>query len=86
MFLLLWVSFGYQVKCNIVDAVLITFFFLYQGARVELSAKNLKVMDQIPPSFPRYGIKTPQFTFSPFPTSLLHLPVHGIVQGGILSF
>lgn len=26
---------------------------LYQGARVELSAKNLKVMDQIPPSFPR---------------------------------
>uniref|UniRef100_A0A8C4IPF8 Phosphatidylinositol 3,4,5-trisphosphate-dependent Rac exchanger 1 protein n=1 Tax=Dicentrarchus labrax TaxID=13489 RepID=A0A8C4IPF8_DICLA len=27
-----------------------------QGARVELSAKNLKVMDQMPPSFPRYGI------------------------------
>uniref|UniRef100_A0A4W6CLB3 Phosphatidylinositol-3,4,5-trisphosphate dependent Rac exchange factor 1 n=1 Tax=Lates calcarifer TaxID=8187 RepID=A0A4W6CLB3_LATCA len=29
-----------------------------QGARVELSAKNLKVMDQMPPSAPRYFIKT----------------------------
>uniref|UniRef100_G3NLA9 Phosphatidylinositol 3,4,5-trisphosphate-dependent Rac exchanger 1 protein n=1 Tax=Gasterosteus aculeatus aculeatus TaxID=481459 RepID=G3NLA9_GASAC len=28
-----------------------------QGARVELSAKNLKVMDQMPPSFPRYCVK-----------------------------
>lgn len=27
-----------------------------QGARVELSAKNLKVMDQMPPSAPRYAV------------------------------
>lgn len=30
----------------------------YQGARVELSAKNLKVMDQMPPSAPRYEALT----------------------------
>lgn len=33
------------------------FFIWFQGARVELSAKNLKVMDQMPPSFPRYCVK-----------------------------
>lgn len=31
------------------------FLWFYQGARVELSAKNLKVMDQMPPSAPRYA-------------------------------
>uniref|UniRef100_A0A8D0AMF2 Phosphatidylinositol 3,4,5-trisphosphate-dependent Rac exchanger 1 protein n=1 Tax=Sander lucioperca TaxID=283035 RepID=A0A8D0AMF2_SANLU len=35
-----------------------------QGARVELSAKNLKVMDQMTPSFPRYCIKPLPGTFS----------------------
>ncbi|KAG8002889.1 Phosphatidylinositol 3 [Nibea albiflora] len=40
-----------------------------QGARVELSAKNLKVMDQMPPSFPRYGIK-------PLPGNSFHTSVH----------
>uniref|UniRef100_A0A3B4ZFS3 Phosphatidylinositol 3,4,5-trisphosphate-dependent Rac exchanger 1 protein n=1 Tax=Stegastes partitus TaxID=144197 RepID=A0A3B4ZFS3_9TELE len=37
-----------------------------QGARVELSAKNLKVMDQMPPSAPRYRMKPLTATSAPF--------------------
>uniref|UniRef100_A0A671YDR9 Phosphatidylinositol 3,4,5-trisphosphate-dependent Rac exchanger 1 protein n=1 Tax=Sparus aurata TaxID=8175 RepID=A0A671YDR9_SPAAU len=44
-----------------------------QGARVELSAKNLKVMDQMTPSFPRYGIKPLPGTCSQNINTLEHL-------------